>query len=372
MNSREIWAWIKSGQGKLVLAIAGIFMAAAYTWITPGGKEKAAEKVAVIQDLPQKTQDIVAEIKTDIPDAPATPDPKPKAPAMRAAANARTTPLPPTPPPAPTPAPALAPAEPLAIDLYTAQNGNKDQISPIYAPFGRLIQCKLITTLNSSKIQTPIIAIVTNDVFNPNGDAEPVIPAGCEIHGTAQMDRARERIASQNQWVVVWTDGTGRELQLNGVALCKDKMPEQNSWRINDLSAGLPGDVIKADNMAELKLFAATFINGLAQGLTDIDEQTTTGPGGIQTTTKNQVGSIKQGALLGLQEMMENYAKTIQQKIQQDGFFVQVPAGRSFYVYVTQTLDQGKASIAGNQIEADSLQPQQQTRTTPRIPRNTK
>ena len=34
-----------------------------------------------------------------------------------------------------------------------------------------------------------------------------VIPAGTELHGTAQTDRARERIASGSAWTLVWQTG---------------------------------------------------------------------------------------------------------------------------------------------------------------------
>ena len=126
-------------------------------------------------------------------------------------------------------------------------------LSKFYAPYGRLIPCELIVTVDSSSIQTPIIALVTDDIYH---DGRLIIPAGTEVHGTAQADRKRERIASNGGWTLVWR--TGEELHLEGIALDREKDPNGEGWGITDGSAGLRGQVLKTDNMAEIKLFAAT------------------------------------------------------------------------------------------------------------------
>ena len=43
--------------------------------------------------------------------------------------------------------------------------------------------------------------------------------------------------------------------------------------------------------------------------------------------------------------MLDQYAAQILDSINRDGVFVRVPAGKAFYVYVTQTLDVGKATV---------------------------
>ena len=134
-------------------------------------------------------------------------------------------------------------------------------LSKFYAPYGRLIPCELVVTVDSSSIQTPIIALVTDDIYH---DGRLIIPAGTEVHGTAQADRKRERIASNGGWTLVWR--TGEELHLEGVALDREKDPNGEGWGITDGSAGLRGQVLKTDNMAEIKLFAATLLSGAASG----------------------------------------------------------------------------------------------------------
>jgi hypothetical protein len=114
---------------------------------------------------------------------------------------------------APTNAPPALP-----ITLYNSDAGDVE-ISQDYAPYGRLIPCETIITIDSAKIETPIIGFVTEDVYH---DGKLIIPAGAEVHGKAQVDRSRERIASADNWYIVWrtTDRmNGAELPLHGVAL---------------------------------------------------------------------------------------------------------------------------------------------------------
>jgi len=79
-------------------------------------------------------------------------------------------------------------------------------------------------------------------------------------------DRSRERIASSGNWTFVWQDG--KELKLSGIALDREADPSGEGWAITDGSAGLRGQVLKSDDLAEIKLFAATFLSGAAAAFT--------------------------------------------------------------------------------------------------------
>jgi hypothetical protein len=86
------------------------------------------------------------------------------------------------------------------ISLYNAPSPKTKPLSRLYAPFGRLIPCELVITVDSSTIRTPIIGLVTEDVYF---GGHLIIPAGTEIHGVAEVDRERERIASGDRWTLV-------------------------------------------------------------------------------------------------------------------------------------------------------------------------
>ncbi len=207
--------------------------------------------------------------------------------------------------------------------------------SSTYAPFGRLIPCETVITVDSASIQTPIVGLVTENVYHAG---RLVIPAGTEVHGTAQTDRHRERISSGKSWTLVWQ--TGEELRLKALALDREFSGDQEGWGITDGSAGLRGRLIKSDDMADIKLFAATFLSGAAGALTE-KQQTVFGP--ITSPTLNNA------PFEGAQKVLSVYAQRIYEAVQKDGFYVRVPSGKQFYLYVLQTIDRGDAAIGDSQ-----------------------
>jgi hypothetical protein len=230
-----------------------------------------------------------------------------------------------------------APAVPavLPISLYHGDDQETD-VSDTYAPYGRMIPCETVITIDSAKIETPIIGFVTEDVWH---DGKLIIPAGAEVHGKAQVDPSRERIASDNSWILVWrtTDRmNGAELPLHGVALDMERNETTGTWQLTDGSAGLKGDILKTDNWAEIKLFVATFLSAATTGL----EDTTTSSNALTgQTTETPLSTPKNAALAGSSAVMNQYAQQILDSIKRDGFYVRVPAGKQFYLYVTQTID---------------------------------
>lgn len=227
--------------------------------------------------------------------------------------------------------------EALPISLFNQTPGPEQvPLSKDYAPYGRLIPCELIVTVDSSSIQTPIIGLVTENIYYAG---RLIIPAGTEVHSKAQTDRSRERIASDDNWTLVWQDG--RELRLSGIALDREANPAGGSWGITDGSAGLRGQVLKTDDMAEIKLFAASFLSAAASALTE-NQQTVLGTEVLPTT--------QNAALAGAQNVMQAYAQQILDSIEQNGFYVRVPAGKQFYLYVTQTIDVSAATVGGTRF----------------------
>ena len=212
------------------------------------------------------------------------------------------------------------------------------KLSAVYAPFGRLIPCETVITVDSSSIQTPIIGLVTENIYHAG---KLVIPAGTEVHGTAKTDHQRERIASGSSWTLVWQNG--EELQIKAIALDREfaNNTNQTGWSLTDGSAGLRGELIKSDNLAEIKLFAATFLSGAAGALTE-KKETLFGP--INSP------SLNNAPLAGAQDVLKIYAQQISDSIQQDGFYIRVPSGKQFYLYVLQTIDAADALLGGTAI----------------------
>lgn len=211
----------------------------------------------------------------------------------------------------------------------------------IYAPAGRLLRCQLINTVDSANIDTPIIALVTDDLWH---GGRLIIPAGAEVHGKASVNRLRERVVASGSWNLVWQ--TGEELVVAGIALDREQLG-RDQWAITDGSAGLRGQILRSDSLAEIKLFVATFISGAAAGL---QERTATLLGDqVARTTQN-------AALEGASRVMNRYSQQILETIQREGIYVRVPAGKEMYLYITTTIDLANAK-KGNLRAAMPPQP---------------
>ena len=227
----------------------------------------------------------------------------------------------------------------LPISLYHGSE-QETEVSDSYAPYGRLIPCETVITIDSAKIETPIIGFVTEDVWH---DGKLIIPAGAEVHGKAQVDPSRERIASADSWILVWrtTDRmNGAELPLHGVALDMERNETTGTWQLTDGSAGLRGDILKTDNWAEIKLFASTFLSAAATGLQQTQDVSSPLTG---ATEQLPLSTPQNAALQGTSAVLNQYAQQILDSIKRDGFYVRVPAGKQFYLYATQTIDLDKA-----------------------------
>ena len=165
----------------------------------------------------------------------------------------------------------------------------------------------------------------------------------------AQTDRQRDRISTGTSWKLVWQDG--EEMQLKAIALDRefDNNTNQSGWAITDGSAGLRGEIITSDNLADIKLFAATFLSGAASSLTE-KQETIFGP--VNSP------SLNNAPFAGAQAVLQTYAQQIYDSIQKNGFYVRVPSGKQFYLYVLQTIDRADASFGGaGLVEEPDAQP---------------
>jgi hypothetical protein len=235
--------------------------------------------------------------------------------------------------------PTLPPVLPLA--LFAAPRELPAPPAALTAPFGRLIPCRTVLALESNRLETPIIGLVTADVWH---DGKRIIPAGAEVHGRATLDRARERIGAQGAWRIVWRtqDGdNGTELAVDGLVLDREVEADTGSYGDHDGSAGLRGQVVKTGDERELKLFAATFLATATSALQD--NRLTAGLLGESSVP---AATARNAVLAGTGAVLRDYAQRLREAIAQDGFYLRVPAGKAFYLYVTQTLDRGQARRA--------------------------
>jgi hypothetical protein len=324
MNARKLLNFLKSPPGLLILFIVGgafvlfLMKSCGLTNVSKNGETNKRR---------QELQDTLSKLKTGVPSAEFPNS------GQKAASDQ-----------APAPPPKDEKKEASKLTLYAAEQPVV-RLSKQYAPFGRLVKCQLVITVDSSELETPIIAVVTEDV---NHDGRLIIPAGTEVHGKGRKAHTRDRIGSEDEWVLVFREKTdhfknGDELSLHGVALDMEEVVQNEKWSITDGSAGLRGEILKTDDFQELKLFVASAISGLSQ---------TFSSRGVVVSNNNSIisgNNVRDSLLSGGGTAADRYAQMILDSIEKDGYYVRVAAGKQFYLYVTETIDQQNARI-GSQV----------------------
>jgi hypothetical protein len=238
MKPRDFLNFFKTRSGKLVVFAVifggGLFLFSVFRDRSASGDMdiRVTQSATNATDRPQVVQSIERPMQLFRP-----PQLKPEPPPLPAKTNEPPKAIVEKPKQEP-PAPQLAP-----ISLFadaSAGVAEPKSLGSIHAPYGRLIPCETVITVDSASIQTPIVGLVTESIYHAG---KLVIPAGTEVHGTAQADRHRERIASGNSWTFVWQGG--EELRLKGVALdrefsgasptaarvCVDELSSPTIWR---------------------------------------------------------------------------------------------------------------------------------------------
>jgi hypothetical protein len=307
--------FLRSPTGQLM--VVGILAAVAVAWTAwqrlqqPRPMPSANRSVATPASLPKVFQRPGARL--EVPKAP-------EAPTVAGSASH---------PPKPA-APAVLP---LALStIPTTATHSK----PVGVPYGRLIPCETVVALESNRLDTPVIGLVTENVF---AGGKCIVPAGTEVHGRAALDRVRERLAVSGPWVLVWREpgpGVGRELRVQGIALDRDRAASPGNALASlahDGSAGLRGEIIRADDFREAKLFAATFLSSATAALQD-----TRTSSGVLGDSLVPAATARNAALAGSSAILREYARELREAITRDGFYLRIPAGTAFYLYVTEPI----------------------------------
>lgn len=230
----------------------------------------------------------------------------------------------------------------------TSAEAQRDEVflSERYAPFGRLLDCKLVNTLESNVDGTPLIALVISDLWwtNPQGERKLIIPAGTEVHGK-MGSCVRNRMMCAGNFVLVWqitSAEVGLELQIQGRVLEKSNQPgKKNMATITDMAAGLPGRVMSNNDLNEMLQYTMAFAQGLSAGF----KTNTTYDNGSSIVSQND-GTTKNALATAFESLSNVALENITDKISKESYFVRVAAGTEFYLYIEQVVNVEKAAIA--------------------------
>ncbi|MGV3660966.1 MAG: TrbI/VirB10 family protein [Prosthecobacter sp.] len=250
--------------------------------------------------------------------------------------------------------PAKKPAPPSLVDLGTGPKAKTDQPPPpfpklvhlssaveepfvpseprLFAPRGVLIKAALVVTVDSSSLDTPVLGLVTEDLY---WNQQLILPAGTQVHAKAGNGRTRDRIEVKGTYTFIWEDG--REYTINGVALDHQRLAD-DTYAITDGSAGIRGQIIKNDQYAEVKIMIAEAL----QGVMNNNQQQFQSIYGLQPTNTS-----RNAALGGGSQAASAYSDLLTKKLDEDLDFVRVPAGTQFYIYTQDVFEPQLASVAG-------------------------
>jgi hypothetical protein len=206
-------------------------------------------------------------------------------------------------------------------------------LNEAYAESGRMLWCHLSFAVETSSFETPIIGTVTQDLW---WGGKLIIPKDTQVLGKARHDRDDDRIGAFPQWTLVIPPfenlPRGGSLVIN--AIVTDHIFSEIK---KDGRPGLHGKVFSATSTAdEIKFFAANLMVGAMNGLTP-QQQTVYG--------SQIIPGAKSALFQAAGNSAERYADRIFETIRKEGFYVSVPPGKEFYLYVDQPLLLREAKI---------------------------
>ncbi len=240
------------------------------------------------------------------------------------------------------------------VGALSAEAGRPEE--GVTAPYGRLVKCELVFTVDSLALQAPIVGLVMEDVW---WDGALILPAGTEVFSKAIPDRIAQRIGDDGWWTFVLpSDGGedhGRELRVRGCALDRaemmlDERGQARSWGLSDGASGLHGYVVQEADREKVKLFLVTALAGAVEGLARGMQTRVAAAGNAGLRGRSVVPATLENAGLealgaGGSAALELLARQIEDEVKRHGAYVRVPAGKPFYVFVDQTLSVSEARV---------------------------
>lgn len=230
----------------------------------------------------------------------------------------------------------------VANALQNGVAGSNEAARPvreIFAPAGEVIEAELLYTLESSNDGTPIVGIVTQSLY---WNGHEVVPAGSKIVGKSTADYVRDRINGGNTWTIVLPQQgnliDGRELIVTGSALDREEYVSGVSWGIGDGAFGLRGYVLRSASFEDAMLYLSTFLGAGAQAFQERESD----PYGNQRVAN----TAKNAALEGMSAVMAKKADMLIAEIERNGAYIQVPAGKQFYLFLERAIILSDARVA--------------------------
>jgi hypothetical protein len=189
-----------------------------------------------------------------------------------------------------------------------------------------------VVALESNRLDTPVIGLVTADVWHEGRLGGAGRSGGPRSGGAGSDPRAAGGRKANGE--IVWRTPdcgtTAPRSTVQGLALgSRVGRRHRGLWASGTAPPDCAGRVVKTDDDRELKLFAATF---LASATAALQEATTDGRV-CSAMSSVPTATARNAVLAGTGAVLREQAQAIRESIARDGFYLRVPAGKSFYLY---------------------------------------
>ncbi len=150
-----------------------------------------------------------------------------------------------------TPPPKPPPSIPQTIFATKEQS-----ISELFLPYGRMLRCELVNTVDSTNIDTPIVGLVIEDAWN---DGRLIIQPAPKF--TEPLKSRPSENVSAPTGNGSWCFRTVENFLFRNRLDCAPDPKKPDAWQDTDGSAGLHGYFVKSDKYAEAKAILASMIS---------------------------------------------------------------------------------------------------------------
>ncbi|MCB1095332.1 MAG: TrbI/VirB10 family protein [Verrucomicrobiae bacterium] len=204
---------------------------------------------------------------------------------------------------------------PIAQTDAPSSSQNPETLKRVDLPYGTLIPCRLIHSVEAGTHQSPLIGVVTEDV---RAAGEVVVPEGTAIHGSA-AGIVRDRLNAAPQWHFTIN---GKTSTITGSILSREIDPTTHRFTFG--RSGLPGTRIDKPFKGTGRIFAATAISAVAHSIKDTSN-------GIFGAIPNN--SLKNAGLEGGSAIADRHAEQLLDKTRDIKPVLSIAEGTEFYLY---------------------------------------
>ena len=196
-------------------------------------------------------------------------------------------------------------------------------------PVGQVLNCVLRFAVSTSNLETPLIGYVAEDV---NYFGTKIIRKGAEVHGTARSGALRDRIYSNDDWLLILPGQPAQTIKVKAIALTAKPIVPGVSWDpYAHGTVGILGQRVEVPDADDWKRVVAAAAQAATEAVRST--RTTIGSGGVIINDVSQ-----NAAVAAANAAVQQYVTRQVEAAPASPFMNVVPAGTPFLLYLKTSL----------------------------------